>query len=299
MRRVFLLLGILLVINSAFAQQIQRYESEKFNISISGGYMVQDVSWSIAGNINGQNPNIYSELRWINQRGPNGTLSLKYTAFKNFFFSASIGQSRINGGYITDTDYESDDRNGQNFHIQLPSSKGKTINGYGAIGYTLWLGTGFSVDAATGYVQNKQDLYINDPANPELNSKYMNTWKGIAFMIDPKYDLSSRSKLYGMLRYSQLKYHATANWNLVSEFAHPESFRHNANGYAIEFGAGIAYKMSSRLEIFGQGNIFRWNTGNGTDLAFLSNGNEHITQFNGTLRKGCTVNIGLTLSINE
>ena len=297
MRRVFLLLGIVLAINSAFAQQIQKYESDNFNISISGGYMVQDVSWSIAGNINGQNPNIYSELRWINQRGPNGTLLLKYIAFKNVFVSASISQSRINGGYITDTDYENDDWNGQNFHIQLPSSKGKTINGYGVIGYRLWLGTGFSIDAATGYVHNKQDLYINDPNNPELNSKYMNAWKGITLMIDPKYDLSSRSKLYAMLRYSQLKYHAIADWNLVSEFAHPESFRHNANGYAIELGAGIAYKISSRLEVFGQGNIFRWNTGNGTDRSFLSDGGTHSTQFNGSLRKGCTFNIGLALSI--
>src|SRR5258708_25136307 len=55
--RMLFLLGLLLPCVSVLGQ-------ERLQVQVSTGYQREDLNWSIAGNSAGQNPNVYSELKW-------------------------------------------------------------------------------------------------------------------------------------------------------------------------------------------------------------------------------------------
>ncbi|CAM3890483.1 hypothetical protein MUGA111182_15805 [Mucilaginibacter galii] len=44
-------------------------------------------------------------------------------------------------------------------------------------------------------------------------------------------------------------YSAKANWNLVSEFEHPLSFQHNAEGYGIQASGTLNTKLSDLITL--------------------------------------------------
>src|SRR5258707_12639493 len=55
--RMLFLLGLLLPCVSVLGQ-------ERLQVQVSTGYQREGLNWSIAGNSAGQNPNVYSELKW-------------------------------------------------------------------------------------------------------------------------------------------------------------------------------------------------------------------------------------------
>ena len=91
------------------------------------------------------------------------------------------------------------------------------------------------------------------------------------------------------LRYSQVQYRASANWNLVREFNHPESFRHTANGYGINMQASLLYRASRIHSIGIKGIYSRWQTGRGIDELYLATGQSQQTQLNEVRAEGWQV----------
>jgi hypothetical protein len=82
------------------------------------------------------------------------------------------------------------------------------------------------------------------------------------------------------LRYNQIRYKASANWNLIREFSHPESFRHTANGYGIMAQASLLYHVQGIHSIGITGSYSCWQTGHGIDELYFAAGGSRQTQLN-------------------
>src|SRR5436305_1463719 len=79
-------------------------------LSFSAGFLEQQFHWSIAGNYQGQNPNILSELSWKRLRaisfgaGAMGKVYPKMDWMIAFSYHATLS------GKVTDPDYKKDNR---------------------------------------------------------------------------------------------------------------------------------------------------------------------------------------------
>jgi hypothetical protein len=276
--------------------QIPHQLQPRLTVSLAGAYSSQDVSWSIAGNQSGQKPNIYSELKWNNQRGVGINAIGRYRVYKSIFIRVAYERYAISNGHVTDTDYGADDRTDERFYVKLPTTKGISQDLNGIAGYEFNINDRLSVDAAAGYVESRQHLYLNDDET-QLNSSYTTNWYGALLLLRPVYSPCERLKISAAISYSQLKYKASANWDLINEFAHPESFRHNANGYGLGSALNLGYRLTNCIGLSAGANVYRYETGNGIDKLFLANGQTRTTQFNGAVRQGYSFNCGIIVKI--
>lgn len=292
---------ILLLLMSFLAQgqSFYGYQTNRLSVNASAGYSYENFSWSIAGNSKGQNPNVYSELSWKGQEGAIFALDLKYNIYKQFFIEGSFAQKSIAGGNVTDTDYGADNRTNPVFDVKLNTHNGNTSAGMLALGYRFNISSVFNTGLSAGYAINKQSLYLDDAdasAQQNLNSNYKADWRGWVIKLSPAVQFSDKITLCSSLAYHQAKYSAKANWNLIEEFEHPLSFRHNANGYGIETGLKVNYKLRSQLSFHIAGNYFTWHTGTGTDQLYLTSGQNPRTQLNEVKRNGYSIMAGLGLN---
>ncbi|UEG52579.1 hypothetical protein LLH06_16610 [Mucilaginibacter daejeonensis] len=277
---------------------LHRSVNDRLTISISGGYAQLNTSWSIAGNVKGQKPNILSELKWTGLKGPVLDVGLRYQFTDHWFVSGKFINTLFRGGTVTDTDYSGDDRTGEAFRIELPVQKGNDKVYDLMLGYRISLADRWRMDISAGYNDYRQHLYLTDPVNrTDLNSTYQNSWRGASVLVAPAFQASSRLTLHGTVKYDQIRYDAVGNWDQVNEFAHPISFRHRANGYGFTVGAGVMYELNRNLSIDLRGYGFKRETGNGTDKLYLANGNESITQFNGARSTGYQLLLGLIVKL--
>jgi len=289
-RYPLLFLFILSYINIAQAQK-----SDRFEISYDRGYQQENFNWSIAGNSDGQNPNVYSELKWQKLKGTLNSGNLSVRIWKQLGLSAGYSKTTITGGKVNDTDYGSDNRSNPVYNQNFEDNSGYTDSWYGALNYSIVAAYSFKVIPGVGYGRNRQSLNISDITGqfPYLNSTYANNWSGPFLNVKAVYffipDLSFKLNL----SYNQVDYHAQANWNLISQFRHPVSFTDYAKGYGLTSDAEIAYTVIKHLKVHISGGYYYWETGKGNDNLYLATGETDVTQFNGAYRKGYRITGGV------
>src|SRR5882757_1942569 len=76
--------------------------AQKLTFSLSSGYQSEDFRWSIAGNSQGTNPNIYSELKWKSLSGPVLGMELGWRFWRSFVLRSSFSRLFIVSGAVTD-----------------------------------------------------------------------------------------------------------------------------------------------------------------------------------------------------
>ncbi|MGY0408457.1 MAG: hypothetical protein ACWIPJ_08905 [Polaribacter sp.] len=97
-------------------------------------FNVSNLKWSIAGNLDGQSPNILSELKF------NKIMSLGYYFKGNYapvtYLNLSVfyQQNKVISGNGYDTDYKGDNRTNPTFEKAFISNKGDFISFKGGIG---------------------------------------------------------------------------------------------------------------------------------------------------------------------
>src|ERR1700753_2216989 len=89
-------------------------------VAVSTGYEREDFHWSIEGNSAGQDPTIYSELKWKNAAGIVAGLDLQWMVWKRWRVIGKGSKTFIRSGTMTDTDYGLDNRNDVLYHQQFP-----------------------------------------------------------------------------------------------------------------------------------------------------------------------------------
>ena len=271
----------------------QENEKKPIAISLSAIQQHDDFKWSIAGDLNGENPNILSELSWKDLRSRGFKLETEIPLKKQFFFKGAFSQLYILNGTATDIDYADDGRQTPVFRADLNSNDGYFRN------YQLQIGTylrykKIEISPYLGYVQQKQFLILSD--DQLLKSSYKSFWKGIAAGIDLSTQLR-KFNIKASTQYHQLCYNAYADWNLIDEFAHPLSFKHVAKGFMVSQDLGLSYKMSKHIRPFLNVAYGYWSTGAGIDELFYADGRTAKTRLNDVSRNSYHIGIGLKITI--
>ncbi|OAQ41771.1 hypothetical protein A5893_01250 [Pedobacter psychrophilus] len=267
---------------------------DRFEFSISTAYQQSDFKWSIAGSANGTNPNVYSELIWKNLRGPAFQTSLKTKLWKGLFIQGSVNYSAIIGGSANDTDYADDNRVNPVFEANLQSDKGYTADYLITVGYK-YKNKKLSISPYLGYGKSTQSMFLLDENIEELNTSYKANWSGpfVGFIFDAQ--LKTNLHLETDFAYHQLGYHAKADWNLIDNFAHPVSFKHTANGFALNGKITVVYTFYKSSAFFIDVQKSFWNTGAGIDELFYDNGDIAFTKLNQVERNSNNLGLGLKL----
>lgn len=292
-----LILVLVLFTTNAFTQS-GGLINNKISFSVYSSFRQEDFRWSIAGNLQGQAPNIYSELKWKNVQGPGIGANLNVNLWKNFLIISDFGKTYISSGTATDADYGEDNRQAPAYQASLKSNKGNNIFWSAGIGYRFFKDRKITLSPSFGFSRAKQQLFLLDYEGSindrTLKSTYNTMWNG------PFLGLAAESRILGTcltanLNYCQESYSAKADWNLIDAFAHPVSFTHIAKGYMLKSGITISRPINKNLLVFIKGAISYSATGAGTDELYLADGGNDFTRLNEVVRKDTDIGVGLNV----
>jgi hypothetical protein len=274
----FICLLIVFGVHTGLAQDLPG----KLHLSITAGYRQENLRWSIAGNANGQHPNVLSELRWQSVAGPVTGVQLQYKFLNRWQLEGEYERTFFLSGKAADTDYGGNDRTNSVYAQQFNANKGGADRWGAGLACHLSVTNKFSIIPSAGYGLFHQALFLVGNTAPlnELNSSYKTRWNGPYGQVLCATALTKKLRMNAGFRYNQVQYRASANWNLIREFSHPESFRHTANGYGINIQASMLYRASQIHSIGIKGSYCRWQTGRGIDELYLANGESEQTQLN-------------------
>ena len=291
----FCFLWLIIGLSTLYAQSGRN----KFEFNLTDGYQRENFHWSIAGNSNGQSPNVFSELKWTKLSGQSVEASLQYNAYQRFNIYADYARQFITSGSVNDSDYSTDNRTGNTYNETFDAGKGSTQGWALGAGYKLVDNEQFSFITYAGYSDNRQSLYLYGSGNrfPNLNSSYQTKWKGVFIKVIASLKLTEKLKANADIAYNQVGYNALGNWNLITTFQHPVSYRHHANGYGLNMSGALAYSITNHVAIQAGGGYLHWQTGNGTDELYLNSGEVNKTQMNGAYRNGFRVFGGVIISL--
>lgn len=289
---------------AAYAQQMRPADPSEppptLQIGIQTGYHTEGLRWSIAGNLQGESPNIYSELIWKHVNGLLCATDVRWKVWRSLEVYAHFSMASISGGKVTDTDYHGDNRTGVAYYGYFDAGRGNVLSGELRVGYRLSLGAGITLTPAIGYGADRQLLYIlpyagNAPST--LNSSYDALWKGFTGSLSAVFPLNRRWEADPSISYHQVALTGTADWNLIDNFQHPVSFRDHANGFGVVPDLAIVYRLHSHWSVFVHGSYGYWRTGAGVDELYMSSGTTSLTQYNGCHRSGGDAGLGFRLSL--
>jgi|SRR6185437_11935101 len=294
-KNLFYLQAIFLLLNNCQAQDIDK----KVQASFSVGRQLEDFHWSIAGNGNGANPNVLSELKWKNVSGRAYSASLQWNIWRKISFFADYGRVAVNSGAVNDVDYGGDNRTKPIYTGNFSDNKGYTDSWSVGAGYIFFNTRLFSLAPYAGYTKNDQYLYLVDLTGQlrNLNSSYLAGWKGAFLKLLSSIKIVKSLKVAVDITCNQVTYSAQGNWNLISEFQHPVSYRHEANGYGLNTNARLIYNITHHIAIDIGYSYFDWETGDGNDMLYLISGSVDKTRLNGVSRYGYQVAGGIILSL--
>lgn len=286
---------------------------------LSGGYRVDDFDWNIAGDTNGKNPNILSELTWDDIEIYQLELYNKTIVREVFYLRGSVSYGWIKDGDNQDSDYLEDNRSLEFSRSNNSADDGDTLDASLGIGYPLTFGSGFvGLTPLIGYSYHEQNLTITDgnqtitwisldpdfadgpPLGPMLgqDSTYEAQWKGpwvgfdLIFTSKEVHSYFAQVEAYVNLEYHWADYCAEADWNLRTDFAHPKSFEHDADGDGIVISAGWNIVWSDHWALNANFDYQDWSTDHGTDRTFFSDGSVEETRLNEVNWKSYAIMMG-------
>ena len=180
-------------------------EGEKLLVRVSAGYERQDFRWSIAGNSAGQDPNVYSELKWHGVCGPAGRVEVSWKPVGRWRVLASGSRGFVRSGSMTDTDYGLDNRNDPIYHQQFGVTAGHDFSLGALVGYSLLCIDRFQLSPYLGYGYEEQIFPVTDPGGPYegLNSSYATKWLGPMAKVVGSWQLSARWQVMADVTYHQ------------------------------------------------------------------------------------------------
>jgi hypothetical protein len=295
-----------------------RIESE---LVVSAGYRVDDFDWNIAGDIHGNSPNILSELTWDDLEIYQLELYNKTIVREVFYLRGSLSYGWIKDGDNQDSDYLEDNRALEFCRSNNDADNGNTLDASLGIGYPFTFGSGFvGLTPLVGYSYHEQNLTMTDgnqtitwisldpdfpdgpPLGPMLglDNTYEAQWKGpwvgfdLIFTSKDVHRYLAQVEAYVNLEYHWADYCAEADWSLRTDFAHPKSFEHDADGDGIVLSAGWNVVWSDHWALNANFDYQDWSTDHGTDRTFFSDGSVEETRLNEVNWKSYAIMVGLS-----
>ena len=295
-------------------QILLRPETE---FSIVAGYRTDDLDWNIAGDINGNNPNIISELTWDDLE----SYQLKFQGRLIWPNLVAIRGSAAYGwlydGKNQDSDYAGDNRTNEFSRSNNATEDDCVWDASLALGYPIRFGRTViaTITPLAGYSHHEQQLNITDgyqtiatpgvtpPVGPiaGLDSTYETEWSGPWIGIDLQFraekitSFAHRLETYLTYEYHWADFEAVANWNLNNNFAHPKSFTHDTEGSGFIIGAGINCILDQNWALNFSFDYQDWSTDSGTIKFYLNDGSTHKQQLNEVNWTSYAFMLGLSL----
>lgn len=280
-------------------------------LMVETGYRRDELDWSIAGRLFDYTQhqdvavNVLSELTWRDLDIHQVTLSNETLFAEHYFFRFAFSQGTIYDGENQDSDYKGDNRTEEWSRSNNSADEGDVRDMSVATGYRFsLLKRKVSFTPLLGYSYHEQNLTMTDgyqtvsEPDPDLRlnppevgpfsnlySAYEARWRGPWLGIDACYDIKIRRPSLAMtfglgMEYHWVDYSASADWNLRSDLAHPESFEHEAAGTGFVMAAKWRCQFPFNLGLNLRFSYQDWSTNAGTDRVYLSNGQMDETRLN-------------------
>lgn len=265
------------------------------SLSLDAGFRSDDLDWSIAGDADGNAPNILSELTWENIKSQQLRLTGTVDVQQRFVIRAAIGYGSIYEGQNQDSDYGGDNRTLEFSRSNNNSDDGRVWDVSIGIGPRLDFGLNFfSLVPMVGYSYHVQSLTMTDGyqtipntgAISGLDSSYETRWQGpwmgVKMTIDAMQPLwlFQDVAFHFSFEYHWADYEAEADWNLRPDFEHPKSFEHDADGFGLDYALGATFFLSDQFSFTLAYEFSEWQTEEGVDRVFFSDGTIGGTQLN-------------------
>ena len=232
-------------------------------VEVGYGYRRDSLDWNIAGDLQGNNPNVLSELTWEDLLIHEIHMGVRADLKNAFFLKGSINYGVIVAGDNQDSDYAADNREMEFSRSNNDADKGNTLDGQFGAGYRFRLiSESLSVIPLAGYSYHRQHLSMTDgyqtitwPGGPPLgsfnglDSTYEAQWRGPWIGLDITLETERFTKLspisfYAGWEYHWADYYAEADWNLRDDFMHPKSFEHEADGTGMVVNLGVRLRLN-------------------------------------------------------
>ncbi|HET8829398.1 MAG TPA: hypothetical protein VFM79_08640 [Pelobium sp.] len=291
MKILFMAIAVCLVIRIVHAQE----SKNPIGIDVGTAFTHNNLDWSIAGSLAGNNPNILSEVKWKSLKGTAVAVGLEIPLLKSFYLKGSWSKSFTYKGAATDTDYAEDNRTNPVYKAELNSESGYLSNYQLKAGYHLTI-AGLKLSLNLGYSIQQQHLHLTDDGFTELNSTYKTRWNGLSAGAT-FYKSIYKFNLITTMDYHQLNYYAEADWNLIDEFKHPLSFKHIAKGFGVTIDVKLLYKMLKPISPYINFGMGYFSTGAGIDELYYTDGRTAKTRLNDVSRNGYNLGFGLKITI--
>jgi hypothetical protein len=273
------------------------------------GYRVDNLDWNIAGDIDGMNPNVLSELTWSDLNIFQIRVDGSTITPEIFYVRGSLSYGWILNGDNQDSDYGGDDRTSEYSRSNNRANDGNVFDTSLGLGYPFnpKLEQGdFYIVPLVGYSYHEQNLTITDGQQTipptgsfeGLNSTYETGWKSFWLGLDLLSNTSEKFIISLSLEYHWVNYEAEGNWNLRDDFAHPVSFTDEADGTGIVISLGLDYVLGDLTKrnwtINSNFDYQNWSTDPGVHRTFFADGTSGDTRLNVVNWNSYTLRIGMT-----
>jgi hypothetical protein len=252
-------------------------------LGISAGYRMDNLDFNIAGDIDGTNPNVLSELIWSDLH----ILELRATG-NRLFRNGLYLRAKAGYGWVL----EGDNRTLEFSRSNNNAEGGRVLDLSVGVGRRYASSEGrLAVMPRIGFSINKQNMKMTDgfqTLEPSgltgpidgLDSSYDARWMGPWLGIDAVWRPTEELALSGGLEFHIAEYEAEANWNLRDDLAHPVSFRHDADGVGVVASLGGAYELAGRWSLVLDLEYQVWKAKDGIDKTYFWDGSLGVTRLN-------------------
>lgn len=270
-------------------------QNKKLSITLGPEYRNEDFRWSIAGNTQGQNPNVLSELIFkpINSAGFHS--QIEYHIIEKFSMSMHYNRLWTYKGEVTDFDYGGDNRTNPTTELYLQSNKGHARTAGVNFNYHFLKKNDFTATGGIGIDFTRELFYLTNDSDPLLQSTYDAQWNGPNATLRGSFQ-PGKFNFGAGLTYRYMIYDAKANWNLVETFQHPVSFTHDAKGNGFDGRLTFGIQPKTFLNIQLHGLYSNWKTNYGTDKLFQTDGRIIKARMNGAIKESFGLRLTTTFS---
>jgi outer membrane protease len=299
---------------SAASEWIHR-SGAVLDFGIAGGYREDRLDWNIAGDSRGQNPNVLSEIKWRNLEIGQLKLQSKLTLPQMFHFRGSFGYGWIANGDNRDSDYLGDGRTFEYSRTENNADQGSVYDFSVAAGYPFAFGREpvIVLRPLAGYSYHRQNLSITDGdqtvATPGLtqdagpfagldshyDARWYGPWIGVEVGVEAAVPGGFIQRVEGFFacELHRADYRAQADWNLRQDLAHPNSFRHRAEGVGWVLSGGFNLFVTPRWALTTEAVYQNWSTNQGRHRVYFSDGATADTQLNEVDWRSLALSVGL------
>ncbi len=268
------------------------------------GASESEFHWSIAGDANGENPNILSELTWRDVRSNGVGISITSVTEKSLIGILDLFYAEIDSGDNQDSDYFDDGRTNE-FLRSYSSTDGETLNASYQLGWIHQIvGINLIPLLAITYADQKYNSFdgvtaVNTLVPTDLgpfdglNSSYDVNWIGAGVGVMLEHQWQSKWYMKFKITSHYFDYNADANWNLRTDFAHPVSFSHEGEGYGLNTNFQLGWQVSTRYRLILRAESLKWRVDEGIDYVFFSDGTEGETQLNEAVLDSTSLFLGI------